>query len=225
MSAKATPIEALPPFVSPLPVVVAEAVSSPFASTLPVRTRPGPAPIVAATVTFEIATATAGATATFALSAPVSASVVIACAPEAWRMRSSPPVRTAVVSIEAVVVSVTRFSAIEAPTPTFDPVAVPSSAGIAETVDSAAETAWIVTSPEPAFTVVAAWPGGPRAGSERIDAVVVRLARLSANEPATPISPPPPPETAVASKRCCAGEPPGVITASSVTPFDVVLAP
>ena len=119
---KATPTAAsVPPAASPEPTVIALAVIVAVTSTAPLTEIAGPVPIEATTVTFEIAMAIAGATATLPL-APVRASVVIVCLPEASSVRAAPPVRTAVSSIEATVLSLTMWTAIEAPTPTDLPV-------------------------------------------------------------------------------------------------------
>jgi len=82
-----------------------------------------------------------------------------------------------------------------------------------------------------AFTVVGVFggttspdPGGPSSGSESTIAQVRTVTMLSANEPATPTSPPPAPEVAWAPRSCAEAAPP-VISASSTTPFDVVVAP
>ena len=81
VSANATPIEAVPPCVSPCAIVIAEAVSLACASRLPARLSGVPVPMSAELFTFEITTAMPGATATFGDEAPIFACVVIACAP------------------------------------------------------------------------------------------------------------------------------------------------
>ena len=180
VSPSATPIAAVAPTAEPEAEVVADALSSAFASSLPVSVSSVPAPIVAAEETFEIATAIDGTTVTPPPAAPVCACVVIACVPLACSVRSWPPVSTAVSSSPAKVVSLTIESANETPRPkSVPPVAPP---GSALTVLAELETASRLTSP--AATVP----------PERIAAVVLTLTMLIETEPATPTEPPPAPE-------------------------------
>ena len=117
VSASATPIAAVAPTAEPDAVVVADAVSSAFASRLPVSVSSAPAPMSACEVTFEIAIEIDGTTVTPPPDAPVCACVVIACCPFARSVRSCALVSTPVSSIPAKVVSFTIESANETPRP------------------------------------------------------------------------------------------------------------
>ena len=88
VSASETPIAADPPAAEPEAFVTADAVSSAFASSLPVSVSSVPAPMVAELEMFEIATATEAAIDTPPPAAPVRDSVVIACLPFAASTRS-----------------------------------------------------------------------------------------------------------------------------------------
>ena len=221
----------MPPAASPEPTVIALAVIAAVTSTAPLTEIAGPVPIEATTVTFEIAMAIAGATATLPL-APVCASVVIECVPEASSVRAAPPVRTAVSSIEATLLSLTTWTASEAPTPTDLPVP-PSLEASAFAVEDAFDSAFSDTFPVPTATVVAgcaggtkseALPGGPRAGSDRTTAQVCASTTLIANEPATPMSPPLAPAVDSAANSWI-GSPVPAMRASRTSPCDVVWAP
>ncbi len=175
VSASATPIEAVPPCVSPCAIVVAEAVSDAFASRLPPMLSAVPVPIEAELFTFEITTAMPGAIATFGDEAPIFACVPIACRPSATIVRLWPPVRVAPLSIDAAVVSLTIASAKEAPTPTLAPPA-PVFAISAFVVLELFDAAPSATSPVPALTTPPL----------RMPPVVSMVTKLSATEPATP---------------------------------------
>ena len=194
VSAIAAPTAASAASAPPTASVSADAVSSAFASTLPVVVSVPPVrtPIVAALETLEIAIATAGATATCGLAAPVFAVVVIAWTASARSIRSEAPVRMDSASRAASAASSTRLRATEAPIPREAPRAA-ASFGRAVAVDEEVDVADSETAEPFAFR-----DGGPRLDSCRRSAVVFTSTLFSANEPATPMSPPPAPEVALA---------------------------
>ncbi len=112
--------------MEPVAVVVVVAVCVAWAESLPPSPRSWvPVPIEAVVVTLEIPIATCAETAALPLpaEAPPKAVVVIASVPVAFSVRSPTPVSQASFGRPAVVVSLTTFSASDAPTPVVSPAA------------------------------------------------------------------------------------------------------
>ena len=137
-------------------------------------------PTRAVVVTFDRVTATAGAMSTLPPLAPIFASVIAASAAVALSVTFAAPVSVAPLSSSAVVVSVTRFRATDAPTPTLVEV-TPPAVGSAFTVLAALLAAVIVASPP------------VRTTAPPTSAVVVWFTTARPSEPATEILPPPAP--------------------------------
>ena len=171
-------------------------------------TRSVPLLTCAVVVMFEIAIATDGTTATLPPDAPVFACVVARCVVLAASARSWPPESVPVSS--AVVVSSMIVTATDAPIPTEPTPETPAPSGSASVVVSESDVAVIATSPDPAVSVPA------------MRAVVWMFSISMATEPAMPTAPPPAPLVADALSVFV---PSSVITASSVAPSAVTVAP
>ena len=119
VSASERPMPALPPFVAPVAVVVTFAVCVAWAVSAPPTERSEPVPIVALVVTFESEIATWAERAMLPLpaEAPPSAVVVVVSVSFEVSVRFLAPVSVAPLARLALVVSLTTFSAKEAPTP------------------------------------------------------------------------------------------------------------
>src|SRR5579864_6063941 len=135
----------------------------------------GSVPRLAVVVTFESVMAAAG---TAAIEpppvAPILASVVARSVAVALRLRLRAPVRVTPSGTLALVVSLIRLRATEAPNPKVDPPPAPAPIGSAFTVELAFETA----------LKVASGVAPVRLTGPRISAVVVRFSRFSAKDPA-----------------------------------------
>ena len=144
--------------------VVTDAVCVAATASVPPSVVGEPVPTVARVVTVEIETATAGATATPPPAAPPTAvvvivSVLVALSVRSFALSDEPSARS------ASVVSITRFSATEAPTPAPAPA-------VAFAVEVVAEVAFSVTLPGVLTPPVSI-------------ASVATFAIVSANDPAT----------------------------------------
>ena len=178
------------PAAAPIAVVVTDASWVAVAVSAPVSVRFAPGRTEALVVTFEIEIATLGEIAVEpAAAAPLFALVVIASVDVAVSVRLWIPPTMTPSGTSAVVVSLTTFSATEAPIPTVLP---PSSFASAEAVVSMFETA--VSTRLPSIS-----------GSAVGEAVVSAVTTFRANEPATPTLDAPAPDFAVAVKLDLAG--------------------
>ena len=200
----------MPPVAAPAAAETADAVSSAFASNLPVNVNNAPTPMLAREPTFEIEIAIDG-TIAIGPAAPVRDSVVIACCPFARNVRSCALSKMPPSSTPAKVESLTIESANETPRPKLEPPIVPPNAFTVETLVDAAESD---TSP-----VVDTEP------PERIAAVVLTLTMLIDTEPATPIEPPPAPDIDSAPKRLVTSPATSVIDAAAAKPAATTNAP
>src|SRR5258708_1057275 len=170
---------ALPPLVAPLAVVVVVAFCVACALSAPpvARLRSGPVPIEAVVVTFEIAIATCAERARLPVpaEAPPSALVVIVSFAAALRVRFLSVVSCAPLATSDDVVSLTTFTATDAPIP----LALPSPDCLASAVALLAMFEVELSFRSPAIET------GDDAAS-LTSAVVVDRATLTAIEPATP---------------------------------------
>src|SRR5215467_2887546 len=166
-------------------------------------------PRFAVVVTSDTVTATTGVTATPPPVTPICASVVPRSLVVAVRLRLFAPVSTPPSATPADVLSVTRFSATDAPTPTFV-LLVPVFASSAFAVVLVLVPATSVASPPVSVTVPS------------INASVVRFTISSARDPATDTFPPPAPAVDSASNTFCC---PLVIVASASSDFAFTVAP
>src|SRR6185436_6156210 len=201
---------AVPPELLPSAVVALAPWCCAFTSTLPLTFNAVPELIEASVALSATVIAMPPPTPVPPFDKPPAAAVVLTtCEPSASTARSPPPF-----SVPCTSARVSFSTATLMPTDTPTPVLPASAEAFASTIDSVVFCALRVTVPVPAFSVA------PLASDAWGSASVTML---SANDPATPVSPPLPPEVALAANSCfCA---PPFISASMLAPSLVMLAP